>query len=176
LSGKINNNLRIGLMDMQTDPNSGINKPTQNFSTLVLQQKIFSRSNIGLMFLNKESLNFDENKHIGYTQYNRNLGFEYNLASASNLWTGKLLLLKSFTPKSLTSNTTSSGDDYVQAVNLTHNGTHWVVQWQHEYVGKNYNAEVGYVPRVGYFKIDPDISYLLYPKVHQVRYLYTDRR
>jgi hypothetical protein len=95
------------------------------------------------------------------------------LASASNLWTGKLLLLKSFTPKSLTSNTTSSGDDYVQAVNLTHNGTHWVVQWQHEYVGKNYNAEVGYVPRVGYFKIDPDISYLLYPKVLQVRYLYT---
>jgi hypothetical protein len=47
-----------------------------------------------------------------------------------------------------------------------------VIQWQHEYVGKNYNAEVGYVPRVGYFKIDPALTYLLYPKVLQVRYLF----
>ena len=164
LSGKLNNNLRIGLMNMQTDPNSALGKPTQNFSTLVLQQKIFSRSNIGLMFLNKEALNFDENKNVGYTKYNRNLGFEYNLASASNLWTGKFLVLKSFTPKATSSTNTTSGDDFVQATSLSHNGTHWVIQWQHEYVGKNYNAEVGYVPRVGYFKIDPALTYLLYPK------------
>jgi hypothetical protein len=124
------------------------------------------------MFLNKEALNFDENKNVGYTKYNRNLGFEYNLASASNLWTGKFLVLKSFTPKATNSTNTASGDDFVQATSLSHNGTHWVIQWQHEYVGKNYNAEVGYVPRVGYFKIDPALTYLLYPKVLQVRYLF----
>ena len=36
--------------------------------------------------------------------------------------------------------------------------------WQHEYVGKNYNAEVGYVPRRGYLKINPSAGYFFFPK------------
>jgi len=36
--------------------------------------------------------------------------------------------------------------------------------WQHEYVGKNYNAEVGYVPRHGYIRLNPLISHLYFPK------------
>ncbi|WP_044173745.1 DUF5916 domain-containing protein [Flectobacillus major] len=159
LSGKINNNLRIGLMNMQTGAIDDENRPAQNFSTLVLQQKVFSRSNIGIMFLNKESINFDEKAGGIFTKYNRNIGLEYNLASPSNLWTGKALFLKSFSPLK-----TNTSDEYVQALNVAHNGKNWVLQWQHEYVGKSYNPEVGYVPRVGYFKIDPVATYLFYPK------------
>ncbi len=159
LSGKINNNFRIGLMNMQTGSMENEQRPAQNFSTLVLQHKLFARSSIGLMLLNKESLGFDANAMSNYTKFNRNIGLEYNLASASNLWTGKLLLLKSFSPIPA-----DAKDEYVQAMNLTHNGKHLIVQWQYESVGKNYNPEVGYVPRVGYVKIDPLATYLFYPK------------
>jgi hypothetical protein len=34
----------------------------------------------------------------------------------------------------------------------------------HEYVGENYNAEVGYIQRTGYYKISPDFRYTFFAK------------
>ena len=36
--------------------------------------------------------------------------------------------------------------------------------WQHEIVGSNFTSEVGYVPRKDYVKINPQASYLFFPK------------
>jgi len=157
LSGKINNNLRIGAMNIQTGTSDLDNRPGQNFSALVLQQKVFSRSNISMMLLNKQSLNYDEIINKSYNQYNRNFGFEYNLASASNLWTGKAMYLKSYSPN-------TKGDDFVSAFNVYHNGLNFFGSIQYEYVGSNYNPEIGYVPRVGYHKIAMPLQYNFYPK------------
>jgi hypothetical protein len=52
----------------------------------------------------------------------------------------------------------------VHAANLQYSSRKWLINWQHEYVGRNYNAEVGYVPRQGYIKVNPQISYLFFPK------------
>ena len=37
-------------------------------------------------------------------------------------------------------------------------------EWVHEYVGENYNPEVGFVRRTGYYKISPDMRYTFFPK------------
>ena len=155
LSGKINNNLRIGAMNIQTGINSAENRPAQNFSALVLQQKVFKRSNIGLMMLNKQSLNYDANINKDFSDYNRNIGLEYNLASSSNLWLGKAMYLKSYSPN-------VKNDDYVSAFNVFYNGLTFNGSVQYEYVGKNYNPEIGYVPRTGYHKVNIPIQYNIY--------------
>ena len=161
VSGKLNNSFRIGAMNIQTgsqDLTDSTRRPNQNFTALVLQQKVFKRSSIGLMFLNKESLNFSEKTNRGFTDFNRNLGIEYNLASANNEWTGKAMIMKSFSPK-------IKGDDFMQAYNLTFRPLHWIVNLQHENVGANYNPEIGYIPRRGYYRFAAnEISYLHYPK------------
>jgi hypothetical protein len=160
LSGKLNKDWRIGVMNMQTDKVAAIGLPAQNFTTVALQRKIFSRSNIGLLMVNKESLNYTPDatsKLTQYSKYNRNIGVEYNLASNNNAWTGKALLMKSFSPN-------TSGKDITQVGNLQYSNKKWTLNWQHEYVGTNYNAEVGYVPRVGYFKLNPSVNYLFFPK------------
>ena len=161
LSGSINKNWRIGAMDMQTRHDDETGLPTQNFAVLALQRRVFSRSNIRFMFVNKQSLNYDPEKEDStkpeYSQYNRNLGIEYNLASADNLWKGKALLLKSFSPG-------IHDSDFVQAANLQYNSKKWLISWAHEIVGKNYVAEVGYVPRKNYIKLNPSIGYLFFPK------------
>ena len=161
VSGKLNNNLRIGAMNIQTgsqDFTDSTRRPNQNFSALVLQQKIFKRSSIGLMFLNKQSLNFNEKTNDGFTDFNRNLGIEYNLASANNEWSGKAVINKSFSPN-------ISGSDVMQAYNLKYNPLHWIIELQHENVGINYNPEIGYVPRTGYYRLAlNELSYLHYPK------------
>lgn len=99
LSGKLNKDWRIGFMDMQTGSVAETGLPAQNFGVIALQRRVFARSNIGFIFVNKQSLNYtpgaDSSKPV-YSLYNRNAGLEYNLASANNQWTGKLLFLKSF--------------------------------------------------------------------------------
>ncbi|MBD0378053.1 MAG: hydrolase, partial [Flavisolibacter sp.] len=160
LSGNINKDWRIGVMDMQTGKVEERGLPTQNFAVMALQRRVFSRSNVRLLFVNKQSINYhpdrDTTKPV-YTDYNRNIGLEYNLASSNNLWTGKALMLKSFTPG-------LSGNDFVHAANLQYASRNIFASWQHEYVGRNYGAEVGYVPRRNYIRINPQLGYLFFPK------------
>lgn len=160
LSGKLNKNWRIGAMDIQTSDVEEQYLPKQNFAVVALQRKVFARSNIGFLFINKQSLNYTPPNDPAiplYSSYNRNIGLEYNLASSNNLWTGKAIVLKSFTPG-------KSGDDVTHAANLQYANRRLTVAWQHEYVGVNYNAEVGYVPRTDFIRVNPLVQYLFFSK------------
>jgi hypothetical protein len=110
--------------------------------------------------INKESLNYAIPENFTgtvYSKFNRNLGLEYNLASANNKWLGKALFLKSFTPQ-------KQADDYVYSGHLQYAGRKFQISNQYEYVGNGYTAEVGYVPRTNYARINPQVSYLFFPK------------
>lgn len=161
LSGKLNKTLRIGVMDMETGGNTAVGAPSQNYAVVSLQQKVFRRSNIGFIYIDKTAVNYHAlyNDSIKNTtsKYNRNLGLEYNLASASNVFTGKALVLKSFTPG-------KRGDDITQSSNLQYSSRRWLVNGQYEYVGKNYNAEVGYVPRHGFIRVDGVAAHYFFPQ------------
>ncbi|MEP6596809.1 MAG: DUF5916 domain-containing protein [Ginsengibacter sp.] len=160
LSGKPNKNWRLGVMNMQTGGVSEIGLPPQNFTVASVQRRVFARSNIGVILVNKQSINYYPGKYPGkpvYPTYNRNIGLEYNLASSNNRWTGKAMFVKSFTPG-------NPGRDLVHAGHLQYSSRHWLLFWQHEFVGKNYNAEVGYVPRRDYIKYNPVAGYLFFAK------------
>lgn len=160
LSGKLNEDWRVGLMNVQAAKQDDQDLPIQNYTVASLQRKVFSRSNIGMFFINKQS--FGDLKKIDtsngrYNLYNRNLGLEYNLASSNNLWTGKLLLIKSFTSGNYT-------DEWVKTGHLQYSSRKWLVSLQFEDVGKGYRADVGYVPRRDYTKLTPTIARLFFPK------------
>ena len=163
LSGKLDKDWRIGIMDMQTSKVDSMELPAQNFAVIALQRRVFSRSNIGFLFVNKQSVNYHpaDTAKYKYSSFNRNFGVEYNLASLNNLWTGKLMLLKSFSPG-------NPGNNWVHAANLQYASRKWTIGWQHEYIGKNYAAEVGYVPRTNYIKASPFVSRLFFPKKGKV--------
>ncbi|MCA0931867.1 carbohydrate binding family 9 domain-containing protein [Lutimonas saemankumensis] len=160
LSGNLDENWRIGAMDMQTANDETIGLPSQNFATVSLQRKVFSQSSIGFLFVNKESFNYpdesDEYYEL-YPKYNRNIGFEYNLASYNNLWTGKAFVFKSFSPD-------DDGNGFTQAANIEYKSQNWNFGFKQEYVADDFRAEVGFVPRKGYFKFNPFLGYLFYPK------------
>ena len=164
LSGKINKDWRIGAMNMQTGEVSDSGLPSQNFTVVALQRQVGARSNIGAIFVNKLSLNYNpdpESDKPVYSQFNRNLGLEYNLASRNNHWTGKAMVLQSFGPDNI-------GNGFVHAANLKYATGNLTWNWQHEYVSESYTAEVGYVPRRGYYKIAPTAGYLFFPKSEKI--------
>lgn len=157
LSGRLNKDWRIGAMTMQTGKNDeGV--PAQNFSVVSLQRRVFSRSNVSAIFVNKETFDYDEvTDKDAIKRYNRNLGFEYNLASSNNIWTGKMLFLQSFSPG-------EDGNDRILAGNLAYTAKHWNFNVQFENVGENFRAETGFVPRTGFNRLSASAGRLFFPK------------
>ena len=158
LSGKLNKDWRLGVMDMQTGAPDDGSLPPQNFVVLALQRRLFSRSNIGVLLVDKESFDYErEGAPPVPAAYNRNIGFEYNLASKDNLWTGKALYLRSFTSG-------NQGGGNVYAGHLQYFSRRWLINGQTENVDPNYIAEAGYVPRNGYHRALGTIGYTFLPE------------
>lgn len=159
ISGNLNEKWRLGVMDIQTSQDEASGLPSQNFGVISLQRQVFKRSTIGLLFVNKQSIKYP-NKTDSitslYPQYNRNIGLEYNLASADNVWNGKIFALKSFSPDSL-------GNGFTQAANIEYKSRKWNWGIKEEYVPEDYRAEVGFVPRKSYINLNTFAGYLFFP-------------
>jgi len=147
LSGKVNETLRLGLLTMQTaaDPENGL--PDYNYSILSLQKKIFSRSNIGFIFVNKQGFG-EIDPSTDNDKFNRVVGIDYNLATNDNTWTGKAFLHRSLSVD-------NGITPYAQGSSLRYNTRKFFVQWDQQYVGNDYDAQVGFVPRRNYININP---------------------
>ncbi len=151
LNGKLDNNWRLGVMNMQTNKKDEI--PAFNYSVLALQRKIFSRSNFGVIFVNKQTISAPDTLEIN--PYNRVIGLDYNIASKDNFWNGKVFYHQAFTPESLTG-------QLAHGASLEYERYRYSVQWNHNLVGENYEAETGFVPRTGYFNIAPEARLYFY--------------
>ncbi|GAA4433342.1 hypothetical protein GCM10023091_06750 [Ravibacter arvi] len=168
LSGKIDKNWRIGVLDTQTSAQDST--PVTNYGVVAVQRRVFARSNVRLMMVNKQAINYQDTLHRYTGRYNRNFGAEFNLASANNLWTGKLMAFKSVSANTPEVPGQSGGKlpkGWVHAADLSYNKANFFWQWQHELMGEGYNAEVGYTPnalRGQYAKINPSIGYLFFVK------------
>ncbi len=149
LSGKINNNWRIGLMTMQAAEDNSINLPSTNYAVAAVQRKVFTRSNIGMIVINKQAFND--------TAYNRLVGLEYNLASKDNRFTGKAFYHRSFDQHKLDSSYAASGQVTYRVPNLE-------LDLLVQDIGAHYNPEVGYAPRTNFRRIAPEAYYWFYPK------------
>ena len=160
LSGKIGQDWRIGVMDMQTGKEGAF--LNRNFFVTTIQKKLFARSNIGMILVNKQQMDIPAN-WVG-NSYNRVAGLEYNLASRDNFWTGKLFGLKSFTPS------VTSSQEYSQGFELLYSRTSCLLGFREYYVGKDFNAETGYIPRTDYLRLDPSATFKFYPKKGSVEF------
>jgi len=149
ITGKINNDWRVGLINMQTQKDVLNDLPSFNYTIAAVQRKVFARSSVGLIFVNRD--NFTDFDSETYDPYNRVIGLDYNLASKDNTWNGKTFYHRSFTPDKNAKNQFAHG--------LELNYTNDIVQvgWNHQYVGEGYNAQIGFVPRTNYFRLNPDI-------------------
>ncbi|HMO39855.1 MAG TPA: DUF5916 domain-containing protein [Saprospiraceae bacterium] len=158
LSGKVNNNLRVGLLSMQGARDEAIGLPSLNYTVATMQQKVFSRSNISAIFVNKQAfLNGADNNFNGRLEdYNRTAGVDYNLASKDGRWNGKFFYHQSF-------ENDQPDDAYAASAQLSFNNLNWSIFATAQSVGDNYNPEVGFARRRGYQRSAATASYRFYP-------------
>ena len=158
LSGKLNENWRLGAMNMQTATDEEAGIVGKNFTVFALQLRVFERSNIGLIYANKETLALDDFQQLfDPNAYNRLLGIDYNLNSADGKWTGKAFYHRSF--ESVKVDKPYSFNAYLMYTDL-----HWNWTFSVQDVGKSFNPEVGFAPRKDFKLINPNVTYLFYPK------------
>ncbi|HEY0744051.1 MAG TPA: DUF5916 domain-containing protein [Chryseosolibacter sp.] len=184
VSGKLGKDWRIGLMNMQTAEKTSLGLPSQNYSVGVVQRQILSRSNIGFVFVNKQSLGlgqYDNNRFYHKSllrervegsdtittlnKFNRVYGVDFNLNTKDNRWQGDLFYHRS-------ADSDKQDENYSYGAFVGYFTRNLNVFLGQQGLGKNYNAEVGFVPGLdvypGVYGGFAQVEYRLYPKNSQI--------
>lgn len=179
VSGKLGENWRIGLLNMHTREKKSFGLPDQNYTVGVVQRQVFSRSNIGFIFVNKQSIGlgrYDSTRFynrqllrerivnndtlISLNRYNRVYGVDFNLFTKDNRWQGDIYYHRSH-------DGVSDSDQYSYGSFLGYFTRKLNVFMGHQGLGKNFNAETGFVPALsvypGRFSGFTNVEYRFYP-------------
>ena len=156
ISGKLNEKLRVGLINMQTEAQQENDLPSFNYSVLAAEQRVFDRSNIAFIFVNKQAANPQK---FGDTHdtFNRVAGLEYRLATADNVWSGKATYHHAFTAD-------KAKDAYSHIASINYNKRAFEIEYFQYLVGNGFDAQVGFVPRKDIFFASPEIAFKFYPQ------------
>lgn len=168
LSGKLNNDWRLGFLNLQTAKDAQNEIASNNNMMFALQRKVGSRSNIGLFWVNRQAVG-NEAFTTPEELFNRVVGVDYNLASADNIWNGKFYLHKSFQPGD------KKGNLSTQAT-VTYNPRKWRIIEDLVYIDQDFTADLGFVPRTDILKWGNGIQHIFYPaggiiNTHSPRFL-----
>lgn len=156
LSGKLNEDWRLGLLSIQTAADEINEIAANNNSMFVLQKKMFARSNVGVFYLDRSNVGsfdfVDPDK-----RYNKVVGIDYNLASADNVWSGNFYVHKSYQPN-------SGKDNSSMRTFLNYNTRKWNIFSDLVYLGKDFKSDLGFIRRTDLLKSGRVIEYSSYPK------------
>lgn len=156
LSGKLDENWRLGVLSIQNQEDQANAIASNNNAMIALQRKIFNQSQIGAFFINRESFK-DYDFLNEEDKYNRVIGLDYNLNSANNNWAGKFYTHKSFQPNDSEGNLSTGAE-------LTYNTRIWRLSSKWIYVDEEYRSDLGFVPRSGIIKTGISAARVFYPK------------
>ncbi|MBU8891209.1 MAG: carbohydrate binding family 9 domain-containing protein [Bacteroidales bacterium] len=146
LSGNVNENLRIGLMDVQTADKGDLS--AENYAMGAIQQKVLKRSSIKAFMINRQTI---ENSSFSSQDFNRVAGAEFNFLSENGKMQGSAKYHKSFSPEKY------SGSGYYN-INSTFNSRKYYAEFDLSQMDKNYIADVGFTPRLYNYDADRDSS------------------
>jgi hypothetical protein len=156
LSGKLDENWRIGFLSIQNQEDLNNQITSNNNAMFALQRKIFNQSQIGAFIVNRESVK-DYEFLKDEDRYNRVIGLDYNLNSANNRWTGKFYTHKSFQPDDNEGNLSSGGS-------IAYNTRIWQFSSKLIYVDQDFRSDLGFIPRSGIIKTGISGGRTFYPK------------
>ena len=156
LSGKLNKDWRLGVLNIQTAKDEANEIASNNNMMLAVQRKVGSRSNVGVFWLNRQAIG-NETSVTPDENFNRVIGVDYNLASANNIWNGKFYVHKSFQPGDYKGNLSSQAT-------VTYGPRRWRIIEDLVYIDQDFRADLGFVPRNDILKWGNGLQRILYPK------------
>ncbi len=143
LSGNATENLRIGLMNLQTRESDGF--LPQNYTVASFQQQVLERSVIKGYFQNRDALRSEN------PDYNRNAGLEVQYRSGDGRFQSFAGYSRSFTSG-------LEGQAYSYLAGIGYDNRNISVYSNLSGMGKNYRADMGYIRGQEYYDAERDTS------------------
>lgn len=134
LSGNLNKDLRMGLMNMQTKATDEFLQ--QNYTSFAMHQQVLDRSVVRGYFHNRQAM---EGGDFMNDDYNRTAGLEFNYFSQDGKWRG-------FSGYGLSFSDGLKGDNYFYNVGGGYDGRNLSVYTNFAGIGNNYFADMGWMP------------------------------
>ncbi|MEL6250800.1 MAG: DUF5916 domain-containing protein [Bacteroidota bacterium] len=181
LSGSLNEDWRLSVLNMQTNPEESIGLPAQNYTVATVQRNLWQQSSVSLSWVNKQSLGVGENDTTEFfhptifpevrigengfrrvrNNFNRVLAADVEIRSKDNKWYHSSYFGKSFDPL-------YDDKSFSMSSFWRYASQRWDVFVGNFIIQDNFNAEVGFVPglavypgQIGFFSQG---SYKHYPK------------
>ena len=178
VSGSLDESWRISVMNMQTKEELELGLPAQNYTVATIQRNFWKQSSVAVTFVNKQSLDVGDGDSTVYfhdsifkpvtsgedtllvkNDFNRVIAFDLEMLSADNKWHSSSFVAKSY-------------DNFNDSQNIAA-GTYFeystrdlYIRFKPTYIGKNFNAEAGFVPSAnvypGQINIHGGVTYRFY--------------
>ena len=162
LSGKISNGLKIGLLSMLTNDDIKNKIPSNLNTVLSLNQKVFNRSAIKFLLINRETTKdydfVDQND-----TFNRLIGLEYDLNSIDNRWNGRFFTYNSFSPL-------EKENGFSGGLRVKKETREQEISFEYSYLGDDFRSDLGILRRVGISKFCPYYAYKIYPSNRKINF------
>jgi Domain of unknown function (DUF5916)/Carbohydrate family 9 binding domain-like len=150
LSGNVNKNLRVGVLNMQTGKKQ--DQPAANFTAATFNKRVLSRSNINGYFLNKTSfLTAAQKTADPLSAYGRNAGIEFNFTDRQGAWVAFYGHHFSFKPN------VTDKNQYINT-GFGYEGQKVSSFIAFDAVGTNYYTDMGFVQRINNYDALRDTS------------------
>lgn len=162
LSGKLNDNWRVGLLNMQTRQLNISEEniiPATNFTVATAQRKLFARSVLSAIVADKTQFlgKLTEQQRTRFEPWNRVAGMEFNFYSKDNRWEAESFYHRSFSP-----DPNKRGASMAQFIG--YDVRKFALRGGIQRVDTTYTADMGFVPRPGVQGIFTGAEYRWYPK------------
>ncbi len=175
ITGKIGNDWRVGLMSVRTRGDAGLDLNAELANVLSLQRKVLKASSLGFIAVDNRMAGGQGIKETpSLSNYASILGTEFNYANQPSTVVGK-----AFVQKALYENV--GAKSWAHATFLRYRSLTWTLMWNHEHVGKDFRAPLGFVPRLenrdfltgqvhfmDFTRFEPMITRSFYPKSNKV--------
>ena len=162
LSGKISTGLKIGFLSMLTNEDKRNEIPSNLNTVLSLNQKLFNRSALKFLFINRETTK-DYDFVDRNDKFNRLIGLEYDLNSIDNVWNGRFFTYNSFSPL-------RKENGFSGGVRVKKETREQEISFEYSYLGDDFRSDLGILRRIGVSKFCPYYAYKIYPKKGKVNY------
>lgn len=165
LSGNLNKDLRVGLMNMQTGSTDDFS--AQNYSTFAFHQRVLDRSLVKGYATNRQGFS---DGSMDSDEYGRNAGLELNYLNQKGTW-------NVFGGYHLSSTPGFEGKNYFRNLGGRYSGRNFSAFIDYIGMGTNYYADMGFIRRIenydavrdtiirlGYEHLHTSLSYTIRPE------------
>lgn len=145
LSGKLDENWRIGLLNAQTKSAPRLGISSTNYSVVTVQRKVLARSLVSAILTHQNLTS--EKASDDLLERNTVAGLQFTYQSVDNRWNGTAYAFKSFTPE-------TENKDFAHALRLRYSTLLYQIEVEQSRVGEDFEAAMGFVPRKDLQRLD----------------------